>query len=498
MAGAVGFVRAQAYRPSSPASGSRAAFVEADITPEIGMEQPGGYGKVFLKKLHDPCKVRVAVFDDGSRKVALIGTDTLTVPDSIVRRAREQITEKCGIAPDSVLIGASHSHSGGPVALVQPGEYDHASPLVRKLAYEHSSCADARYLELFNRQIVSAVVEATRSLQPVKCSFGVGREGSVAFNRRFRMKNGLTYTHPGKGNPDILEVAGPIDPDVGVIGAWNESGQLIGCIVHYACHATTSPDGISANWIYYLEKTIRGALGAQIPVVFLQGACGDVTQVDNLSPYANPSGGEWARLVGGSVGAEAVRVLLSAFPGDFGRLDTRRKQLTFDRRIPHPDRVKRCLEMVQKDPADVGVTEWTFAKEILMLDALIAKNRRVEAEVQAIQIGPAVFVTNPAELFCQLGLDIKAGSPFPMTFPVELANGCVGYVPTEEALSSKGGGYETRLTAYSNLEVTAGTKLVRAGVELARAMKPGTVPEPARAPAFATPWSYGNVPPELS
>ena len=31
--------------------------------------------------------------------------------------------------------------------------------------------------------------------------------------------------------------------------AWDEEGKLLGCVVNYACHATTSPGGISANWI---------------------------------------------------------------------------------------------------------------------------------------------------------------------------------------------------------------------------------------------------------
>ena len=115
-----------------------------------------------------------------------------------------------------------------------------------------------------------------------------------------------------------------------------------------------------------------------------------------------------------------------------------------------------------------------------------------------MQVGPAVFVTNPAELFCQFGLDLKARSPFPFTFPVELANGCVGYVPTEAALGSGGGGYETRLTSYSNLRPDAGRRMIEAGLELAGRMKPGSVPEPAKAPPFQAPWSYGNVPPELS
>jgi neutral ceramidase len=496
---AAGFaIGRQSLADASSRPVGRAGFAEADITPEIGMEQPGGYGKSFHKSLHDACKVRVAVFDDGIKRVALIGADSLTVPDQLVKDTRKEIQARCGFAPEAILIGASHSHSSGPTGMVQPGEYDHASPLVQKLAYQQSSCADSRYLQLMRRQIVAAVSQAEQSLAEAKCSFGVGVEDKAAFNRRFRMKNGLTFTHPGQCNPDIVEVAGPIDPHVGVIGAWDQKGNLMGVVVNYACHATTSPGGISANWIYYLEKTIRGAMGADVPVVFLQGACGDVTQVDNLNPHPNPTGEQWAKLVGGRVGAEAVRVLLSTHAGEFGPVDARGTILTFNRRIPTPERVKRCLEMVQKDPKEVGVTNWTFAKEILMLDALIAKNPKVQAEVQAIQVGPAVFVANPAELFCQLGLDIRAGSRFPITIPVELANGVVGYVPTEEAFGPKGGGYETRLTAYSNLEVTAGIQMVKAGIQLTRQMNPGVIPEPRKEPPSHSPWEYGSVPAELA
>jgi len=483
---------------AEPAPAMRAGFAERDVTPEIGMEQPGGYGKSYHRTLHDPCKVRAAVFDDGQKRVAVVGLDALMIRRPQVEAARKAIQEKCGIPPEAVLIAASHSHSSGPTGMILPGEFDHGSPLVKELAYEKSSCADPKYLDTVVAGIIEAVVAADAARAPALCGVGVGIEDKVAFNRRFRMKNGLSHTHPGQGNPDIVEPAGPTDPEVGVIGAFDADGKLTGCVVHFACHATTSPGGISANYIYYLEKAVRGMFGEQVIVVFLPGACGDVTQVDNLSPHAFPQPERWAQLVGGSVGAEAVKVLLSMTRGSLAPIAFRTATLTIPRRRPSPERIARCIELVQKDPKEVGHTEWTFAKEIVLLDAILEKRPTAEVEVQAIQIGPAVLLSNPAELFCQLGLDIKSGSPFPFTFPVEMANGCVGYVPTEEALGPHGGGYETRLTSYSNLEPTAGTQIVKAAVALSKQLTPGPVPELPPARQFSGHgWSYGNVPPEL-
>ncbi len=185
-------------------------------------------------------------------------------------------------------------------------------------------------------------------------------------------------------------------------------------------------------------------------------------------------------------------------PGTLTPLDAVVKVWQSKRRIPSPERVKRAYELVQKEPKEVGAAKWTFAKEIVLLDVELAKNPLKEVEVQAVQVGPAVFLTNPAEFFCQSGLDIKAKSPFPFTYPVELANGCAGYVPTEEALGEHGGGYETRLTGFSNLEPKAATKMVEAAIELASQMTPGEVPTPPPAPPFrGEGWSYGSVPPEL-
>ena len=477
----------------------KVGFAETDITPQIGMEQPGGYGKSYHTKLHDPCKVRAAVFDDGQRRVAVVGIDALAIHREMVEEVRKQIADKTGIPADAILIAASHSHSSGPIYGMGFGgaKRDRFSPLVQKLAFDQSTAINPEYYELVKRQLVAAVCQADAGRVQATAGAGKGIEDKVAFNRRFRMKNGQSWTHPGVGNPDIVEPAGPTDPEVGVVGAWAKDGKLLGCVVNYACHGTTSPGGISANYICYLEQTIRGFFGPQAIVVFLPGACGDVTQVNNLTTTVHPAPEHWAQLVGGRVGAEAVKVLLTIQPGTLTPVEARSRILPIKRRIPTPDRVRQATELVEKDPKGIDPVERTFAKETVLLDAILKIAPVAQVEVQAIQVGPVVFLSDPAEYFCQYGLDIKKGSPFPLTFPVSMANGCVGYVPTEEAFGEHGGGYETRLTSYSNLEITAGRQIAQTAIELARQLQPGTVPTPKPAGPFRAPWSYGNVRPGL-
>ncbi|MBM3875320.1 MAG: hypothetical protein FJ386_01180 [Verrucomicrobia bacterium] len=492
---------AAAQQPAAaPKTIFKAGFAERDITPDIGMEAPGGYGKSYHRTFHDPCKVRAAVFDDGRMRVALVGLDILFITRHLTTEVRAEIATRTGIRPECVLLGASHSHSSGPIGMAEPGDFDKASPFVRELYFEKSTTSDPGYTQWLKRQIVEAVATADAARGDARLAVGFGHEDKVAFNRRLRMKNGLSFSHPGAGNPDIIGYAGPTDPQVGVIGVWDARTNLLGVVVNYSCHATTNPGGISANWMWSLEQTLRGATGnAALPVVFLQGACGDVTQVDNLTTFQNPGAEEWCQIVGGRVGAEAFKTLLLIRRGASANipLDVRHKVWTMKRRLPSPEKVQKSLELVKQEPAKVGATEWTFAKEIVMLDAIARARPAVEVEVQAIQVGPAVFVSNPAEYFVQFGLDIKKGSKFPFTFPVELANGCVGYVPTEEAFGPNGGGYETRLTSYSNLHIGAGRELADTGIALANQMTPGPIPQPPPAPPFRAPWSYGNLPPEV-
>jgi neutral ceramidase len=481
----------------SQTAASSAGFGEADITPDIGMEQPGNYFKSFHKTVHDPCKARVAVVGQGTERVAIVSLDALMVPRQVVLAARAAIAEKTGIAAVNVLVAASHSHSAGPVGMVQPGEYDHADELTRRLAYEESTAANPVYLQHLQNVIISAVVEADRRRGPLRMSFGVGQEDQVAFNRRFRMKNGRTWTFVQQGNADIVEAAGPTDPNVTVMGAWDDQGELIGCLVNFACHATTSPGGISASWIYYMEQVIRGVYGPNVVVLYASGFNGDITQVNGRSKFEIPNGEQQAKIVGRSVGAQAVRVLAQSPTGTNVPLRAAVRELLLQRRRPSPERLAAARKIVQEPRTPANLADWIFGKEAMLLNALCDKSMTVNCEVQAMQVGPLLMLTTEGEMFCEWGWKLRRSiTHFPLLAPVSMANGCVGYIPTEEAFSTTGGGYETRISSYTNLEISAGKKMTDELIAMVRDWKPGAMPErPAASPK--QPWNYGTAEPQL-
>ncbi len=91
----------------------QAGFGSADVTPAEGMQMPGGFARRTGKAARDKLWAVAGVVYDGTNAVALVGTDTLEVPRSVVDAARRAIQKATKIPGDNVLVGASHTHTGG-------------------------------------------------------------------------------------------------------------------------------------------------------------------------------------------------------------------------------------------------------------------------------------------------------------------------------------------------------------------------------------------------
>jgi hypothetical protein len=393
--------------------------------------------KRVVNEVHDPLKAVAMVIRNDQAAVALVGIDALFITDDATTRARAAIANTTRIPADHVLIGASHTHEGGPIA----GCFE--------------SDADPSYVALVADRIAEAVTSAWNSLHEAELGVGTGHEPSISFNRRFLMRDGKQVTHPGKGNPEIVKPAGPIDPDVGVVAARTPTGELTGLFVNFACHLTVSNGpGFSADYVYQLRETIRRHFGRKdLPVGFLLGAAGDVTQVDNLR-LGRESGPEWCDLFGLALGAEAIQTV--------ARINWTKDPVLKAVRTSVPIPIRDEAEIQRQAPA-IGLGAGSVADKIYEREReLVAKERAdrpvIDCEIQAMRLGDFGIVTNGAEFFCQLGLDIKAASPFHPTWVVSLANQWIGYVATPSAYY--GGGYEPRTARSAKLAPWAGQTLV--------------------------------------
>jgi hypothetical protein len=420
-------------------------FGEGDITPPAGAEMPGGFFKRTGKGAAEKLLAAACVIHDGSSTIALVGIDALFAPRALVETARRQIQKETSIPGENVLIGASHTHTGGPVV----------SAL--------GSAAATDYLEKCAHEIAGAVNRAWHSLHSGSLGIGTGTESSISYSRRFLMRDGREITHPGKpGTPhhqDIVCPAGPIDPDVGVLAVRGPRGKISGVVVNFACHNTVmGGDYFTADYVGYLRKHLRTHYGETTPVVFLLGACGDITQVDNRST-AREFGAEQGDLMGLKLASEAIRTIdRMAWLNDASLAAAVESVLIPIRPEPDPD--------AERPPYGLGSgtgVEQRYADERKLVAEERRREPRLACEVQALRIGSLGIVTNGAEYFCEYALRIKKASPLQSTWFVSLANDYIGYVPTAQAFVA--GGYEPRTARSSKLAIEAGQRLAETALK---------------------------------
>jgi hypothetical protein len=425
-------------------------FATADITPEIGKFIPGGYAPRISTGVLDPLQARACVIAGTKETVAIVGVDAVSLRFDTVEKARRRINTACGIPERNVVIAASHTHSGGPSNDVLGTDSDEA------------------YCETLVLRIAESVTTAHARLQEAEVGWALGRCEGWAFNRRFRMRSGGEATNPGKGNPDIVEVAGPVDPDVGVVAFRTEGGRWLGAIGNFTCHCTVvGGDKFSGDYPAYWQEALHTPAGSDFTLVFLNGACGDINQLDHKNPNVRESGVEWARRMGSALAKETMKCLESGKFTSEAEVASAHGGVRVGYRRPTAEVLEEAQRLVASD-APWNSKKW-LARDIVLLAKMIGDARDTECLVDVVRVGGATIAAAPWQPFCEFGLRIKEGRRPGATLVAAFANGMLGYVPTPQAF--KGGGYEPTLCRGSKLQPDAGGTIVGETVRLLKALR---------------------------
>jgi len=441
----------------------RAGAFAIDITPvEFPVIINGGMLERTSEKIVDRLHARCLVLDDGvldegKGQIAMVVVDSCMLPRELVDVVKDLASSATGIAPDRMLISATHTHSA-PAAMSCLG-----------------SDQDERYRQFLVPRIAQGIERAQRNLVPAQIGWAVGRDEKNVACRRYMMKPGSAQTnpfggttddqaqmHPGNDNGNAIEPTGPADPQVTVISLQTRDGKPLAVWANYSLHYVGAP-AVSADYFSVFCENMTKHVGGTVSDPPFVAAISNGTSGDTwLMDYSKPRR-KFDRF---SVAADIAHAAYEAYE----RIEYRpwvpivmqEKLLTLDVRMPTGEEVTQAKEFLDKlegkKPSNVPEV---YARETVLLSEMPSTR---ELKIQAIRLGDIGIVGIPNEVFASTGLAIKAESPLQPTMNISLAGGSEGYIPPPD--QHKLGGYTTWRARTSCLEVSAEPKIRATALEL--------------------------------
>jgi hypothetical protein len=438
-----------------------AGIAIVDITPPIPYRMSGYFYERLSTGTKDPLNAKAIIFQQGDISAAIVFCDLVGIPRDLSARARRRASEATGIPAEHIAIAATHTHTG-PLYFGSLHKHLHGKSVARfgKDQYEAID-----YPAQLVEHIVAAIVAAKAGLKPVVLEAGYAREDRLAFNRRFFMKDGTVRFNPGELNPDIVRPAGPTDPQVGIISIV-ERGQPdpTAAIVSFAMHLdTVSGTEYSADYPKFLEDGLREDFGPGFTLLFGTGTCGDINHID-VRTRDRRTAADIGRLLAETTGTAIEQESLTpiAQPSLAVRsaiVEAPLQQFSDEERAD----ARKKMELV-------GGRELPFLEQVRAATIMDLENRatdKLALEVQVFRLGPeTAIVTLPGEVFVELGLAIKAASPFKTTLVLELTNDSPAYIPTKKAFVE--GSYEI---VNSRVQPGSGERLVEEATRLLKELE---------------------------
>jgi len=406
---------------------------EVDITPPVGTALAGSLKPRTSIGVDDPLTFKAVVLESGGVKLAYVLADLIVLGREIGDEAVALTSSRTGIPPTNILWAASHTHTGPYTMPLFGGEINQ------------------EWLDGLPEKFAQAVAAAHKSRRPARMIRKRGYCLKMIHNRRLKFKDGREINtwllHRGEEEIQCLGAAAPVDPEVGILCFDDEQGVPIAILWHFSLHTNANfGPRFSADYPGVVAGRLRERFGAGVVPIFMPGAEADINP---LASYCQ---------VGDELASVIIQNLDKRQPGKGGiKLGALKAEVVVPWRDLTVDQEKRIKDS-QWLPTDQAV----FRKELeLMRKAGVRESRTV---IQAWRIGEIGFASLPGELFIEWGLKIKAESPFPWTFPVELGADYLGYLVTEQAW--RAGGYESLIARSARPSVEGVAKMVDTALDL--------------------------------
>ena len=409
-------------------------FCRSDITPPLGVRVTGYFYERLAETVLDPLYINAFAVQEGDKSAVVLVCDLIGIASDYARELAKEVGSAAGVDHESVFICHTHTHTGPAT-----------------MHYREKN--DPMYDAWLRRRLCDAAVMALRDCKPVTYVKGFeGQTKGLTFYRRFKMKGGYYQTWANRGDPEILEPAGKADESLRFVRVGREGGDEI-VLVNFQVH----PDNVSNCMISGdFPAYLRMAVEQEKPgtkCIFLNGCEGNLDYVD------------WQNLSTVQKKIDAA-IALGKGLADFVLAHYDEAADVEGEGVAYGKIVKQCH--TKRDPAKLPEAmriidihengneleelgpDWIATP--IVTDAYI--QRRLEQEdltyvpmtVSAVTVGGVALVGLPGEPFCEIGVQIRDHSPYPMTMVCCLTNGCEGYYPTEEAFDQ--GGYEPGGTKF--------------------------------------------------
>lgn len=434
----------------------RAGAATSNVTPPLGSSINGGFQDGKAAYIHDELHARCLALDDGKTQLVFVVVDSCVIGRDVFDAAKKLVHQATGLPMENLMLSATHSHSCATAQAVGQSE------------------PDPMYQRFLARRIADGVRRALYNRVPAKLGHGSAAVPGQVFNRRWKMQPGTiaptplgvttdqVKTNPGVRNPNLVEPAGPTDPGVAFISVQSAEGKPLALLANYSLHYVggVGPGHISADYFGVFSQRIGELLGAgdaEPPFVGLMsnGTSGDINNInfrggqEKQPPYGR------IKIVAEEVAQAVAAAVRQVEHRSSVSLAAAQKEVELGVRLPTAAEVEAARVVMQQSKLfpRMETMEQVYARETVLLADF---PKTVSAPLQVFRIGDLRVSAIPAEVFVEIGLDLKKRHA--PTFTVSLANAYHGYLPTPEHHAL--GGYETWRARSSYLEVDASTKIV--------------------------------------